>query len=209
MQTNNRGIPMAVIRRMTRYYRYLLELEKSNISKISSQSFADKLGLTSSQVRQDFGYFGGFGHKGYGYEVTFLKNELKKILGLESQKKCILIGVGNLGTAILSMNYERVGFSLIGVFDNNPQLLGKTIRGSKVFSMDSIEDFCKNESPECAIICTPSAGVHELATKLYDCGIRSFWNFSHYDISILFPDAIVENVHLNDSMMTLRFLMEG
>ena len=205
---NNKGIPMAVIRRMTKYYRYLFILEQSGVEKISSQAFSEKLGFTASQVRQDFGYFGGFGHKGYGYEVSYLKSTLKHILGLNSLKKCILIGVGNLGTAVLTVNYNRFGFDLVGAFDTNKELYGKEVRSYYVHSMDHLKSFCEKESPECAILCTPTACVEEIATNLYSLGIRSFWNFSHYDLSSLFPDINVENVHLNDSLMTLRFLME-
>ena len=204
---SNKGIPMAVVRRMTRYYRYLLELESTGIGKISSQAFADKLGLTASQVRQDFGYFGGFGHKGYGYDVAFLKNALIDILGIDTKKNCILIGAGNLGRAIMSMSYDKVGFKLIAVFDNNPLLFGKTIGEQKIRSIEEIEQFCEEQKVDCAIICTPTLGAKAVASRLYDCGIKNFWNFSHFDISILFPDSVVENVHLNDSMMTLRFLM--
>lgn len=199
---------MAVIRRMTRYYRYLLELEKAEVTKISSQAFADKLYLTASQVRQDFGYFGGFGHKGYGYDVMFLKDAVKNILGINELKKCILIGVGNLGTAISSMDYNRVGFELIAVFDNNPDLENKIVRGHKVYPVGELESFCEENKPECAIICTSSSGVETLARELYSYGIKNFWNFTHFNISSILDDVNVENVHLNDSMMTLRFLME-
>lgn len=208
MTLNEKDIPLAVIRRMTRYYRYLGVLERNGEGKISSQAFAEQLGLTASQVRQDLGSFGAFGHRGFGYEVKILKEKVEEILGLSELKKCILVGAGNLGTAVLSMNYEKLGFHLVAVFDKNPELEGKEIRGHKVYSIDKLEEICEKEIPEAAIICTPSVAVENLATRIYGIGITSFLNFSHYDISILLPDAIVESVHLNDSMMTLRYLMK-
>lgn len=203
-----KDIPISVIRRLTRYYRYLCVLEKSCIDKISSQAFAEHLALTASQVRQDLGYFGGFGHRGYGYEVKMLKEKLEEILGITNLKKCILIGAGNLGTAILSMNYEKLGFDLVGVFDSNPLLKGTINRGHIIISNDELEKFCKYHKPQAAIICTPSSSVEDIAKRLYNLDVKSFLNFSHYDISILLPDAIVESVHLNDSMMILGFLMQ-
>lgn len=205
MQGNKDGVSMPVIRRMARYYRYLCELEKGGAQRISSGAFANKLGLTASQVRQDFGCFGGFGHKGYGYVVDELKKELQGILGIKAPKSCILVGAGNLGKAILSMNYEGVGFKLSAVFDSNPKLENTIIKGYTLRPYSSIGDFCQKHRPDMAIICIPSASVEKVATELFQLGIKSFWNFSHYDISVLLPQAIVENVHLNDSMMTLRY----
>ncbi len=204
-----KDIPISVIRRMARYYRYLTILEREQQSKISSQAFADHLGLTASQVRQDLGCFGAFGHRGYGYDVAELKVKIAEILGISDLKKCILVGVGNLGTAILSMNYEKLGFDLVAAFDANPQLEGKLVRGQVVRTIDTLAEFYEAEKPEIAIICIPTSSVEGVVTKLYEIGIKTYLNFSHYDISLLYPDTIVETVHINDSMVTLRFLMDN
>lgn len=208
MEVNRDMVSMPVVRRMARYYRYLCELENAGTERISSQAFADKLGLTASQVRQDFGCFGGFGHKGYGYVVSELLITVRQILGIEDCRNCILIGAGNLGKAILSMNYGKIGFALCGVFDNNPKLFDTEINGYPILPYTSVLAFCAQNKPEMAIICIPGAAVEHVATDLYGAGIKNFWNFSHYDIAALFPDAVVENVHLNDSMMTLKYRMK-
>ncbi len=206
MYDDKKVIPSAVIRRMAKYYRYLCQFEKNGILKISSQSFADTLGITASQVRQDFGYFGGFGHRGYGYVVSDLKLKIQEILTIPNVKKCILIGCGSLGTALLSIDYEKLGFDVIGVFDSNPSLENTVIRGHTVINSVKLSEFCEENEPLVAFICIPTTAVEDTVKVLYNSGIRFFWNFSHYNIMSLFNDVTVENVHLNDSLMTLGFL---
>lgn len=202
------NVSMSVIRRLPRYYRFLSELEKQGKTKISSKELAEDMGLTASQIRQDFNSFGGFGQQGYGYNIPQLRVEIEKILGLNHCYKCVLIGAGNLGRAIVGhMPFENLGFALVGVFDNSPQVIGKTISGYQVLDYTGIEDFCKENLPTMAILCVPRDSVEKISDELYDIGIRCFWNFGHYDISLKHKDAIVENVHMNDSMMTLCYLL--
>lgn len=197
---------MSVIRRLPRYHRFLSELEKNGMTRISSKELSEKMGLTASQIRQDFNCFGGFGQQGYGYNVPQLCTEIGKILGLQNKFKCILIGAGNLGRAIMGhMPFEQLGFQLIGAFDNSTKVIGSVISGCKVSDYREIRKFYAKEYPVMAILCVPRDAVEEISDELYEIGIRSFWSFSHYDISLKHPDAIVENVHMNDSMMTLCY----
>ena len=164
------------------------------------------MSLTASQIRQDLNCFGGFGQQGYGYIVNQLCDEIGKILGLSGEYKAILFGVGNLGRAIVNhMPFEADGFRLVGIFDRDPEKTGMEIGGLTVRSSDGLEDFCKKEKPVMAVLCVPRDAAEKLSKTLYSLGIRSFWNFSHYDIALQYPDAIVENVHLNDSLMTLCY----
>lgn len=201
---------MSVIRRLPRYYRFLRELEEKGTTRISSKELSEKTGFTASQIRQDFNCFGGFGQQGYGYNVPLLCDEIKKILGIQNQNKCVLIGAGNLGKAIVGhMPFSQLGFDLIGVFDNSPKVIGGTISGHEILAYDTIGGFYQKSHPLMAILCVPRENVEEISDHLYDLGIRAFWNFSHYDISRKHPDAIVENVHMNDSMMTLCYKLNG
>lgn len=200
------NISTSVIKRLPRYYRFLGELKSQGIERISSKNLAEKMRTTASQVRQDFNCFGGFGQQGFGYNVEQLHNEIKQILGLDLKRKAILIGVGNLGRAVAShISFEERGFELIGIFDQNPDLLGQEIRNIKIQSTDNIEDFCKENSPKVAILCVPKNAVGELAKRLYNAGIRCYWNFSHYDLSVDYDDVIVQNVHMSDSLMILSY----
>ena len=115
---NNKGISRYVIKRLPRYYRFLVDLSAAGIKKISSGELARKMGVTASQIRQDLNCFGGFGQQGYGYSTDLLREEIGTILGIDTPKKIVLIGVGNLGRAIaLHLNFEEKGFNLIGIFD--------------------------------------------------------------------------------------------
>ena len=132
-------ISQAVIGRLPRYYRYLGDLRDSGVERISSQDLSRLMKVTASQIRQDFNNFGGFGQQGYGYNVEYLYNEIAKILGLNSKHNLIIIGAGNLGQALANyMNFERRGFIVKGIFDINPALQGKELRGIPVRPVEQI-----------------------------------------------------------------------
>lgn len=200
------NISMSVIKRLPRYYRFLGELKCHDINRISSKELSRKMGLTASQIRQDFNCFGGFGQQGYGYNVANLYSEIGGILGLDNSFKTILIGVGNLGRAIAShMSFEQRGFELIGIFDKNEVIVGQTVRDMPIRHINGLDDFCREYRPAVAVLCIPSEQTLEIEQKLIDLGIRGFWNFTHSDIASRHPEVVVENVHLSDSLMTLCY----
>ena len=202
------GVSIQVIRRLPRYYRYLSELDSEGIEKISSTKLAAMMNSTASQIRQDLNCFGGFGQQGYGYSVSGLRAEIEKILGLDQQHNLILIGAGNLGRAIAThLSFEKLGFKLTAIFEKNEKLIGTTLRDIKIMPDDQIEEYVKKNHIDTAVLTMPKEAVEKIIDKLYDCGIRSYWNFSHYDISKKYFDVTVENVHLSDSLMTLSYMM--
>ena len=132
----------AVMRRMPKYYRYLTDLEKSGIERVSSKELSHRMGLTASQIRQDFNCFGGFGQQGYGYNVSYLRHEIHKILGLTRVYNMIILGAGNVGQALANYtNFEKDGFIIKGLFDINPRLIGMSIRGIPVYDIDELDSF--------------------------------------------------------------------
>ncbi len=200
------SISALVIRRLPRYYRFLGDLDAMGITKISSRELSERMGLTASQIRQDLNCFGGFGQQGYGYNIRDLQFEIGKILGLDQQKKAILIGAGNLGKAIASHIYfSKMGFVLSGIFDNNAKIKGTEIVDIKVQDISELESFCKKNKPEVAILCIPKDAANHLSEMLINLGITAFWNFSHYDFKLNNPNVVVENVHLSDSLMVLSY----
>ncbi len=204
------NISMSVIKRMPRYYRFLGKLKDDGIIRISSRELSKMMGFTASQIRQDLNCFGGFGQQGYGYNVEQLYEEIGTILGVDTTLNVILVGAGNLGHAIAShMEFERRGFKLIGAFDENPKLIGGKIKSTEIFAISSLEDFCAHHKPTVAIVCVPTGPAATIVERLYNCGIKGFWNYSHYDILSAFPDAIVENVHLSDSLLTLSYQIKS
>lgn len=200
------NISMSVIRRLPRYYRFLSELAEQETYRISSGELAKRMNLTASQVRQDFNCFGGFGQQGFGYNTVALKNEIEQILGLRSLRSAILIGVGNLGKAVANhIVFEARGFNLVGAFEKSQNLIGKPLKSLLVKDYNGLEAFCSERVIDVAILCIPEKEAETVSAQLYSLGIKCFWNFSHYDISCKYPDAIVENVHMGDSLMTLSY----
>ncbi len=198
-----KNVPLVVIRRLPRYYRYLTDLKDMKIERVSSQVLSKKLGFTASQVRQDLNCFGGFGQQGYGYNVEMLQGEISKILGLDKCYKVIIIGAGNLGHALLNYpGFSKRGFRFIGIFDNNPEMIGKSAGKLKVTGMERLEEFCEEYKPDIAALAIPGQGTSEVAKKLEALGVKGIWNFSHVEITSHLP---VENVHLSDSLMTLAY----
>lgn len=200
------SISTSVIKRLPRYYRFLGELLNQNIVRISSRELSEKMNITASQIRQDLNCFGGFGQQGYGYNVEDLHNEIGKILGIDKCFNTIMIGAGNLGKAIAThINFTTRGCSLIGVFDSNPDLIGKKVTDITISDIAQINDFCNENHPDIAILCIPKSSAQEVADNLVNLGVHAFWNFSHYDLRLNYEDVVVENVHLGDSLLTLTY----
>ncbi|MCR4863409.1 MAG: redox-sensing transcriptional repressor Rex [Ruminococcus sp.] len=200
------SISNSVIRRLPRYHRFLGELEANGYIRISSRELSEKMGLTASQIRQDFNCFGEFGQQGYGYNVSDLRREIGKILGLDKHTPMILIGAGNIGKAIAShLDFRSKGFVLTGAFDVNPEIIGKPVGEINVSDISELESFCAENKPVSAILCVPTSVAPAMTEKLISCGIKAFWNFTHYDIRIEHKNILVENVHLGDSLTTLSY----
>lgn len=201
-----KGISQAVVRRMPRYYRYLRDLLEQGVERVSSNELSKLMKVTASQIRQDLNNFGGFGQQGYGYNVRFLYEEIGKILGLNQTHKLIIIGAGNLGQAIANYGrFDSLGFVTIALFDINPEIIGKEVRGIKVYSLDELETFCKNNKVDIAALTMPKQSADNTAQRLVELGINAIWNFAHVDLNVNDEKVVVENVHLSDSLMQLSY----
>ena len=206
--SKNDTISMSVIRRLPRYYRFLSELDDQHIDRISSTKLAEIMNVTASQVRQDLNCFGGFGQQGYGYSVSQLRLEIQKILGLNHRYKAVLIGAGNFGTAVaLHLDFENLGFQLVGCFEIDNEKIGKPLGDLTIQDEAELEAFCQSQHIDAAFLCVPKQNVERTLERLYQLGVKCYWNFSHYDISTKYSDAVVENVHLSDNLMTLCYRM--
>ena len=198
-------ISSAVIRRLPRYYRYLGELMETGVQRISSKELSARMKVTASQIRQDLNNFGGFGQQGYGYNVQYLYEEIGKILGIDREHNMLIIGAGNLGKAIINYSdFEKRGFLIKGIFDNNPKLKGTKIRGIEVMMMDELTDFISENAIEIVALTIPKEAAKQIARVVADAGIKAIWNFAHTDLNLP-DDVIVENVHLSESLMRLSY----
>ena len=202
-------ISTAVIRRMPKYYKYVTQLLESGVTRISSSELARIMGLTASQVRQDFNCFGGFGQQGYGYNVEFLKDEIANILNINRKNKGIIIGVGNLGrTLINNFNFGKCGVEIVCGFDVNVEAVGHKINGVPIFNIDDLETVMKDEKPDVAVLTLPKKLAKEMTARLIDAGINGIWNFTNIDLHLEFESVPIEDVHFSESLMTLTYRLK-
>ena len=202
-----KGISSAVIKRLPRYHRYLDELMEAGVERISSNELSRRMHVTASQIRQDLNNFGGFGQQGYGYNVEYLYKEISKILGLDQIQNMIIIGGGNIGQALAKFsNFQKRGFVTIGIFDNDPNIIGKKINDVPVMDIRELENFAGQHDVRIAVLTVPKSAAPQIADRVAACGIRAIWNFAHIDLHIS-DQVVIENVHLSDSLMQLSYNM--
>jgi redox-sensing transcriptional repressor len=195
-----------VIRRLPRYLRKLDELSESGVDKISSRQLAELLGLTSSQVRQDFNCFGEFGQQGYGYNVASLREQIAGILGMDRGFTAILVGVGNIGRALMeNFCFSDWGFRLIAAFDIDPALIGTEFSGLQIRSMDELEGYLAENKVDVAVLTVPKEAAVNVTQRLTSRGIEAIWNFTNVELTEPNSDTIVENIHFSDSLLSLSY----
>lgn len=200
------NISDAVIRRLPRYYRQLTDLCARGVVRISSHSLGQEMNITASQIRQDFSCFGEFGQQGYGYNVQELRAEIGHILGVDNHHHLIMIGVGNLGHALLhNFQFSQTGFTVDAAFDVAPSVIGTVINGVPVYSMNDLDSYIKEHSVDVVVLTIPQSVAQETATRLIDLGVRGFWNFTNIELSSTKPEVKFENIHFADSLLTLSY----
>ena len=197
-----------VIRRLPRYLRKLDELSESGVDKISSRQLGDLLGLTSSQVRQDFNCFGEFGQQGYGYNIAALRTQIAGILGMERGFTAILVGVGNIGRAMMeNFCFSDWGVKLAAAFDVKPALIGTAYRGVHIYSMDELEKYLRENKTDIAVLTVPKTAAVPVTERLTASGIDAIWNFTNVELTEPNSSTIVENVHFSDSLLSLSYFV--
>lgn len=197
-----------VIRRLPRYLRRLDELKQEGVSRISSNEFGSQLGLTPSQIRQDFSCFGEFGQQGYGYNVAELREQIASILGIDRGYKAILIGVGNIGHALMdNFCFSEWGFNLLRAFDVNPNIIGKVYGGVQVANMNDLVSFLSDNTVDVAVLSVPREAAVPVTKLLTDNGIKAIWNFTNMELVEPDSPVIVENIHFSDSLLSLSYFI--
>ena len=206
MSQSHDDVSPAVIKRLPRYFRYLRELLKNDILRISSGELSRLMHVTASQIRQDLNCFGGFGQQGYGYNVKYLYGKISDILGVTRGYNAIIIGAGNLGSALASSPiFEKRGVTLTALFDVNKDVIGSVISGYTVLHMDKLDDYVASNKVDIAVLTLPKEVVRETAEHLASLGIKGLWNFASTEIELEGSDVVVQNVHMGDSLMTLCY----
>lgn len=196
----------AVIRRLPRYYRYLDDLHNKGFVRISSGVLGEKMGITASQIRQDLSCFGEFGQQGYGYNIQELRKEVGHILGVDCNHSAIVVGVGNIGHALMNhFHFREAGFRLLAAFDVSQEVVGKAVAGVPVLPLSDMENFVREHCPDVAVLTVPQAAAQATADRLISLGVRGFWNFTNLELDLPPQGVSCENVHFSDSLLTLSY----
>ena len=199
-------VSKAVIQRLTRYYRNICELKAEGVQRSSSRALAERMGLTASQIRQDFNCFGGFGQQGYGYSIDKLCEGLEEIMGLRCAHTAVLVGVGNLGRALLqNFPFSQSGFTVDAAFDVSPSVIGTTVNQVPVYSMSELDRFLQDHPVDVVVLTIPQSVAQDTANHLIGLGVKGFWNFTNIELSSQMPDVQFENIHFADSLLTLSY----
>ena len=202
-------IPEATVSRLSVYSRYLTEVEKQNIVSISSGEIAEGMGGTPAQVRKDLAYFGEFGTRGVGYNVKQLNQEIKNILGLSKKWNMILIGAGNLGSALSQyQGFRDRGFEIVGVFDNDLNKVGLKLNGLPIYPISEMDKFIDENGISIAIIAVPSEYAQDVADILMDTTVKGILNFAPVVLTVS-EGLEVRNVDLSVNLEVLSYNIEN
>jgi len=200
-------IPEMTIRRLSIYTRCLTQLEEDGLTTISSQELADRFGLNSAQVRKDLAYFGEFGIRGIGYQVSALKSELQKILGLDREWPVALVGFGNLGSALFNYKgFTRQGFRIAAIFDDDPVKVGRVVGGVPVLTMKELPREIKARSLVIGVVAVPPETAQNVVDQLVAGGIKSILNFAPTRLKVA-KDVRLKNVDLTIELENLSFYL--
>ena len=198
------NISDAVIRRLPRYYRQLTELCARGVVRISSHSLGQEMNITASQIRQDFSCFGEFGQQGYGYNVEELRSEIGHILGVDNDHHLVMIGVGNLGHALLqNLPLSQTGFTVDAAVDVSQAVIGSNVNGVPIYAMDDLDIYIREHNVDVVALTIPQSVAQDTADRLMELGIKGFWNFTNIELATTQPDVKFENIHFADSLLTL------
>ncbi len=203
-------VSSAVIRRLPRYYRHLTDLSQAGVVRISSSALGKSMNLTASQIRQDLSCFGEFGQQGYGYNVESLRDEVAEILGMSRSHTIVILGVGNLGRALIeNFSFANGGFELTAAFDVAPELIGTQISGIQVYSIAELDQYLQDHPTSVGVLTVPQSAAAAMSERLIRGGVKGIWNFTNSDLHVENSGSgvIVENVHFADSLLTLSYLI--
>lgn len=200
-------IPKATAKRLPLYYRYLKFLFDSGKTKVSSTELSEAVKVDSATIRRDFSYFGELGKRGYGYDVESLMNFFAKTLNEDKLTNVALIGVGNLGHALLNYKFHQSdSIRISAAFDVNQDIVGHILEGVPVYSANDMVDQIREQHIEVAILTVPTAVAQENAELLVEAGVKGIMNFTPVRLNV--PESVqIQNVDLTNEMQTLIYFL--
>ncbi len=189
-------IAESTVRRLSVYLRVLEQAATRGQQTISSDTLAEDGGTTSAQVRKDLSFFGSFGKRGRGYDVAELVTQLQEILGLGREWKVYIVGAGKIGSALVSYSgFAQRGFRVLGIYDSNPQLIGRMIDGVGIRSMAQLEHDAAREQPDIAVLTVPAEFAQQVADRVVAAGVRAIMNFAPAPLHVP-PTITVKSVNM-------------
>lgn len=201
-------IPEVVVRRLPIYARALAQLEAQGTAVISSLDLGRILGVTPAQIRKDLSYFGEFGKQGTGYDVSHLKTEIRRILGLDREWRMAIVGVGRLGRAIASYpGFAREGFRVVALFDNDPAKVGTALGDLIVRSMDDLAVVAAEEHVDIAIVAVPAAQAQTVVDQLVAVGVGGLLNYAPITVSVP-PHVRVRDVDPVVALQSMTYFLK-
>ena len=202
-------IPKATAKRLPLYYRYLIFLNDEGKEKVSSTELSEVVQVDSASIRRDFSYFGALGKRGYGYDVKSLLNFFKKILNQDTLTNVALVGVGNMGHALLNYNFKRTNnIRISAAFDINPEITGKIMSGVPIYDMSEMKKQLEEQQITIAILAVPQSVAQKTANEMIEAGIKGIMNFTPLRLSAP-ADVRVQNVDLATELQTLIYFLDS
>ena len=204
----SQNIPKATAKRLPIYYRYLNMLSDSGKKRVSSNELAEAVKVDSATIRRDFSYFGALGKRGYGYDVENLLEFFKKTLNQDKLTNVALIGVGNLGHALLNFNFHKSNNVRINAaFDINEEITGTIQSGDPIYPMEDMKEQLKIQQIEIVILTIPANVAQGVTNDLIEVGVKGILNFTPLRISV--PESVlVQNVDLTNELQTLIYFLD-
>lgn len=204
-----KSIPRATALRLPIYHRYLRFLQNSGKKRVSSTELSEAVKVDSATIRRDFSYFGALGKRGYGYDVDYLIDFFTRILNQDRLTSVGLVGVGNLGNALLNYNFRKNNNIRIGAgFDINPEIVGTIHSGVPIYSMDEIEQQVKAQQIEIMIVTVPQEDAQDVVDRLVKAGVKGIMNFTPLRFQV--PESVVvQNVDLTNELQTLIYFIDN
>lgn len=200
-------IPKATARRLPLYYRYLRMLHDTGKNKVSSTELSEAVQVDSATIRRDFSYFGELGKRGYGYDVENLMNFFAKTLNEDELTNVALIGVGNLGSALLKYKFHQSNSIRVScAFDVNEDIVGRIVDGIPVYPMEDMMEQIRVQQIEVAILTIPARKAQEVVNKLAEAGVKGILNFTAARL-VAPPEVLIQNVDLTNELQTLIYFL--
>ncbi len=197
----------STVARLSKYFRTLTSMQEKGIKTISSETLASYNGVTAAQVRKDLSCFGAFGRRGLGYNVSDLRMEIARIMGLDRTWKVALIGVGNIGRALIDYDQFRIqGFQITVAFDKDPAKIGKTIHGVSVRDERNLERDVRDEMVDIAVVAVPAANAQSTVDRLVSGGVKAILNFAPININVS-DEVFVRNENMAIEIEALSFAL--